>query len=363
MKAFKNVKNVFAVALIALALNIPVMARPVTSPFKVVAFYTDYNSMGDGGHRSFSREANTWFPTVAAANGFTYTSTTNWGNLNASYLANYQVVMFFDNLPGDGNQRTALQNYVTNGGGWLGFHVCAFNQNPSAWSWYFSQFLAMGSFISNTWPPSAPLLLVEDTTHPAMKGLGATFKPADNEWYRWGNDLRTNQNIKILCSIDKSAYPVGTQGVFTWSGAGYVPVVWTNKNYKMLYMNMGHNRADDVGLSTTFTNASMAKLVLNTLKWLGGATTAIGSDGPVSPKATSAHSGITIKTDANFVSVSSGNPGKAFVTLSDAGGRTIVKTVAGNGICRIDRSSITSGVYVVRIADSHGTETRTVCLE
>jgi hypothetical protein len=338
-------------------------AKAQTSPFKVVGFYTDYNSMGDGGHRSFSREANTWFPTVAAANGFTYTATTNWGNLNASYLANYQVVMFFDNLPGDGNQRTALQNYVTNGGGWLGFHVCAFNQNPSAWSWYFSQFLAMGSFISNTWPPSAPLLLVEDTTHPAMKGLGATFKPADNEWYRWGNDLRTNQNIKILCSIDKSAYPVGTQGVFTWSGAGYVPVVWTNKKYKMLYMNMGHNRADDVGLSTTFTNAAMAKLVLNTLKWLGGATTAIGSDGPVSGKATITHAGVTIKTDANFISVSSGNPGKAFVTLTDASGRTIIKTVAGNGMCRIARSGITPGVYVVRMTDVNGSEARTVCWE
>jgi hypothetical protein len=340
-----------------------ILAKSQALPFKVIAFYTDYNNMGDGGHRSFSREANSWFPTVAAANGFTYESTTNWGNLNANFLSNYKVIMFFDNLPGDANQRTAFQTYMTNGGAWIGYHVSAFNQNPSSWDWYFNKFLAMGSFMTNTWPPSAPLLLVEDTTHPSTKGLGATFKPADNEWYSWQNDLRKNTDIKILCSIDKSAYPVGTQGVFTWNGTGYVPVVWTNKNYKMLYMNMGHNRDGDVGTSTTFTNANMAKLVLNTIKWLGGATT-VSNGGPWGLKrGAPVGSRCVIRATGRYAVVSSGIPGKITAEVSDPLGRTVARSSGPDGKCLIDRSALTQGFYFLRVSGSEESLTRKICLE
>jgi type 1 glutamine amidotransferase len=283
--------------------------------------------------------------------------------LNTSFLSNYKVIMFFDNLPGDANQRTAFQTYMTNGGGWIGYHVSAFNQNPSSWDWYFNKFLAMGSFMTNTWPPSAPLLLVEDTLHPATKGLGTTFKPEDNEWYSWQNDLRKNADIKILCSIDKSAYPVGTQGVFTWNGTGYVPVVWTNKNYKMLYMNMGHNRDGDVGVSTTFTNANIAKLILNTIKWLGGVTTDIGTDEPVSRRVPIAPAGTTVAISANAISISYGVSVNTIVTVSDTSGRVLVKTLGTKGNCRIDRSAFTPGLYIVRIANSQGSVSRRFYLE
>lgn len=112
------------------------------TPFRVLGFYTPYAQMGDAAHAAYALEANNWFRSVSTANGFIYDSTTNWGDLNATKLANYKVIMFLDNLPGNGSQQTALQTYVTNGGGWIGFHVCAFNQNPSAWDWYFNQFLA-----------------------------------------------------------------------------------------------------------------------------------------------------------------------------------------------------------------------------
>jgi hypothetical protein len=51
-------------------------------------------------------------------------------------------------------------------------------------------------------------------------------------------------------------------------------VVWTNKKYKMLYLNMGHNDIDyenktNKELSFQFANDIQNKLIINGLVWLG----------------------------------------------------------------------------------------------
>jgi hypothetical protein len=58
--------------------------------------------------------------------------------------------------------------------------------------------------------------------------------------------------------------------------SGYYPVVWTNKNYKMLYVNMGHNDIDyenktNKELSQTFNNPVQDKLVIEALLYFGEA--------------------------------------------------------------------------------------------
>src|SRR3954468_326871 len=59
--------------------------------FKVIAFYT---AQKDLAHISFVHEANEWFPAMSRKYHFTYDSTCNWNNLNDSFLAKYQVVIF-----------------------------------------------------------------------------------------------------------------------------------------------------------------------------------------------------------------------------------------------------------------------------
>jgi hypothetical protein len=56
--------------------------------------------------------------------------------------------------------------------------------------------------------------------------------------------------------------------------SGYYPVVWTNKNYKMLYVNMGHNDIDydnktNKELSFQFGNDIQDKMIVDALMWLG----------------------------------------------------------------------------------------------
>ncbi|UTA69257.1 ThuA domain-containing protein [Emticicia sp. 21SJ11W-3] len=244
--------------------------------FKVIAFYTAKN---DKAHISFVGEANRWFPKMAEENNFVYDSTKDWNNLNTGFLKKYQVVIFLDTRPEDPTQREAFRQYMENGGAWMGFHFSAFALNNSAfnqdWDWYHNQFLGSGEYKSNTWRPTPAVLRIETKDHPATKNLPETFKSSPNEWYRWSNDLKANPDIEILLSIDPGSFPLGTgpKQHEIWH-SGYYPVVWTNKNYKMIYANMGHNDIDYEGktnkeLSFTFNNATQNQLLLNALLWLG----------------------------------------------------------------------------------------------
>jgi len=251
-----------------------------TPKFNVIAFFT---AKQDLAHISFVHEANKWFPKMAKKYHFTYDSTNDWNNLNAEFLSHYQVVIFLDTRPDSPSQRITFQKYMENGGAWMGFHFSAFALTPSEypmnWDWYHNQFLGSGSYLSNTWRPTSAILRVEDHNHPATKDLPDTFQSAPNEWYRWQNDLRKNRDIQILVSIDSSSFPLGTgpKQSEIWHN-GYYPVVWTNKNYKMIYFNMGHNDMDyehkfdntNKTLSYTFANKTQDKLIINSLLWLGG---------------------------------------------------------------------------------------------
>ncbi|MGW3290146.1 ThuA domain-containing protein [Streptomyces sp. NPDC001002] len=249
----------------------PAQAAPAAEPFRVLALY---NGTWDAAHISFVHEANTWFPQQAAANGFTYTSSNNWDLLANGGVNSYQVVLFLDDLPQTAAQRTGFENYMRNGGAWMGFHVSAFTTNAASWSWYHNTFLGSGNFRSNTWGPTTAVLKVEDRTHPSTVNLPATFTSSVSEWYSWSNDLRTNPAIKILASIDPSSFPLGTDPNQTWY-SGYYPILWTNTNYKMLYANFGHNAMNydtNTTLSSTFASATQNKFLLDGIKWLGGSS-------------------------------------------------------------------------------------------
>jgi uncharacterized protein len=159
--------------------------------FKAVAFYT---ARHDPSHVSFVREANAWFERQAQANNFAYDTTSNWKNLNTSFLSRYQVVIFLDTRPEIKAQREAFEKYVKGGGAWLGFHFAAFalkdSEYPDNWPWYHDEFIGAGQYKSNTWRPTAETLGVDAPDHPACKGLPQVFESSPNEWYCWEKDLR-----------------------------------------------------------------------------------------------------------------------------------------------------------------------------
>ena len=190
-------------------------------------------------------------------------------------------MLFLDTRPDDPAQRDAFKKYMENGGAWMGFHFAGFALTPSKypqnWDWYHQELLGAGSYVSNTWRPTSAVLRVEAPDHPVTKGLPATFKSAPSEWYRWEKDLRATPDIQILLAIDPSSFPLGTgpKPHEIWH-SGYYPVVWTNRRYRMVYMNMGHNDIDyenktNKELSSTFAEPAQNDLIVNALLWLGDA--------------------------------------------------------------------------------------------
>lgn len=104
---------------------------------------------------------------------------------------------------------------------------------------------------------------------------GFTYDSTSN-WNNLNNDVRNNPDIQILLSIDSISFPLGTgpKQHEIWH-SGYYPVVWTNRNYRMLYINMGHNDIDyesgtNKELSFTFGYEIQDRLIIDALLWLGG---------------------------------------------------------------------------------------------
>ena len=269
----------FFIYTFSLMLSSALFAQNKGDAFKVIAFYTARHDLA---HISFVHEANKWFAEIARQYHFSYDSTDDWDNLNTHFLSRYQVVFFLDARPDKPGQRKAFQEFMEKGGAWMGFHFSAFALTPSDypmnWDWYHNRFLGSGSYVSNTWRPTAAVLRVENHFHPATKNLPDTFTSSPNEWYCWQNDLRKNPNIDILLSIDSSSFPLGTgpKQSEIWH-KGYYPVAWSNKNYRMIYVNMGHNDMDyehkidstNRTLSYTFDNKMQNRLIINSLLWLG----------------------------------------------------------------------------------------------
>ena len=275
MSANFKTKIFFLFLLCFTVINVVYAQKP---KFKVIAFYTGIN---DQAHVSFVHEANQKFPALAKKHNFSYDSTANWNNLNAEFLSKFQVVLFLDTRPEKPEQRAAFETYIKNGGAWMGFHFAAFALTPSAikqdWDWYHNEFLGSGQFVSNTWRPTSAILNV-NRNHPSTKKLPLQFKAQPNEWYRWENDLRKNPDIDILMSIDSTSFPLGTgpKAHEIWN-SGYYPVVWSNKKYKMIYVNMGHNDMDyehkfnkhTTSLSQSFDNKIQTKMIIDGILWLG----------------------------------------------------------------------------------------------
>ena len=225
--------------------------------FHVLAFYTEKT---EADHVDFARQAITFFESEAKRQNFSWRATTDWNDLNAANLQQYQLVVWLNDSPQGTAQRAAFEQYMKHGGAWLGFHFAGYNDERTHWPWFVGDFLD-AVFLTNSWPPLPAELVVEDRSSPVTRGLPATYPSPANEWYMWKPNPRDNKDIHVLLSLSPSNYPLGMKDTLT---AGDLPVVWTNTRYKMVYCNMGHG-------DKVFTSATQNQLFTNAILWLGEA--------------------------------------------------------------------------------------------
>jgi len=244
----------------SLFLSLAALVTPTVSycqqpHFNVLAFYS---TKVEKDHVIFAEQAMKFYANLARQRGFSFATTTNWDDLNFTRLKDVRLVLWLDDFPHTTAQRTAFEQYMAHGGGWLGFHIAAYNDEGTHWPW-FVDFLGGAVFYSNNWPPLPAVLDVDDKTSPITRRLPAQFTSPANEWYIWKPSPRLSKDIKVLVTLDKSNYPLGLKDTLR---GGDLPVVWTNTRYRMIYMNMGHG-------DKIFTDPRQNQLFEDALLWFG----------------------------------------------------------------------------------------------
>lgn len=250
----RTVKYMMLAVLAVFFVGVANAQNPRFPRFKVLAFYSNHV---ESDHVKFAHDAIHFFKELTAGNGFVFDTTSNMADMNEAKLANYQLVMWLNDFPQSEDQRKAFENYMENGGGWYGFHVAAYNDRDTKWPWMVD-FLGGAVFYRNNWPPMPAKLVVDDATHDVTKCLPSTFISPINEWYQWKPSPRERQNIKVLVTLSPENYPFGLKDIVP---DGDFPVVWTNTDYRMIYLNMGH------GLRI-FNDPIQNMLIINALRWV-----------------------------------------------------------------------------------------------
>ena len=243
-----------SLVLFLLVLGVPKESRAQFPRFKVLAFY---NPKVERAHVDFARDAIRFFRDLTIGNGFVFDTTSNMADMNDAVLGNYQVVMMLNDVVHAPEQRAAFRRYMENGGGWYGLHVAGYNDRKTDWPW-FVDFLGGAVFYRNNWPPMPAKLVVDTHQHPITRGLPDTFIAPLNEWYQWKPSPRERSNVQVLLSLAPENYPFGLKDILP---GGDTPVVWTNTDYRMIYLNMGHG-------GNIFSDATQNKLFIDALRWL-----------------------------------------------------------------------------------------------
>lgn len=222
--------------------------------FKALIYYTQH---AEEAHVQFAEQATTFFKKLNYGDGFVLDITTDFSKYPYEKLKEYNVIIMLNTSPNTKAERDAFEQYMENGGGWVGFHAAAYNDKNTHWPW-FVKFLGGGVFYCNNWPPQLVLVEVDNEEHPVTKNLPASFVAPASEWYQWTPSPRQNKDVEVLLSLSPKNYPLGIKDVVNF---GDFPIVWSNKNYRMIYLNMGHGDEE-------FIDGTQNLLLVNAFRWV-----------------------------------------------------------------------------------------------
>lgn len=227
-------------------------------PFKVLALYEN-----GGHHLAYSKRAVQWLNKLATENNFTIEYLQRADSINEQLLSRYQLFIQLDYPPYSWGKQAeaAFEKYISSGkGGWIGFHHATLLgefDGYGQWEWFY-HFMGSIRFANYIATFASGKVNVEDTVHPCMKNVPASFLIPKEEWYTYDKSPRAN--VHVLASVDENSYSPDTK-----IKMGDHPVIWTNEQYKSrnVYIFMGH----DPGL---FDNQAYTQLFKNAIFWASG---------------------------------------------------------------------------------------------
>jgi len=181
-------------------------------------------------------------------NGFDVDATEDSLQFNKKNLKKYSELIFLcptQKVFGP-DEESALQDYIHNGGGYVGIHAatdCEYN-----WPWYGQ--LAGAYFKSHPKQQKAKLIIV-DKNHPSTSFLPDTWE----RWDEWYNFKDMSPNTTVLIKIDETSYTGGENGENH-------PMAWYHEfeGGKAFYTELGHT--DD-----SYSDSTYLKHLLGGIQW------------------------------------------------------------------------------------------------
>src|SRR5690606_4830216 len=163
--------------------------------------------------------------------GITVDATEEAGQFTTTNLAKYDAVAFLSTT-GDvlnADQQKAFENYVKNGGGYMGIHAAA----DTEYDWEFYGGL-VGAYFDSHPAVQKATVRVEDHDHPSTAHLDDAWERTD-EWYNYRTNPR--EQAKVLATLDETTYQGGTM-------KGDHTIAWC-QNYgdgRSFYTGGGHTK-------------------------------------------------------------------------------------------------------------------------
>lgn len=191
--------------------------------------------------------------TLATEHGFELVITDKAADFTTENLAKFDVVAFtspdYAGQALSNGQRAALETFVRQGGGWVGWHYALWVEK----GWPFMSVLGGGVAAKGHVGALQPMTFtVADTAHPIMQGMPGTFDVKD-DFLAMTGDPSQDPKVSVLVRAALTAAP----------GGNGQPVVWAHDVDKgrAYYSMLGHFAGD-------FTTPESKTLMWNALRWV-----------------------------------------------------------------------------------------------
>ena len=243
MKITSIIKILSAFALVSLCVFF-ISAKPKQEKIRVLIF-----SKTNGFRHSSIPVGIAAIKKLGAENGFDVDATEDSTMFNTNNLKKYAAVIFLSTtgkVLGTPEEK-ALQDYIHNGGGFMGIHAAT--DCEYKWQWYGD--LVGGYFKSHPKQQMAKFMVV-DKNHPATKDLPDVWERFD-ELY---NFKYLNPNLKVLIKIDEHSYTGGENG-------DNHPMAWYHEfeGGRAFYTELGHTEE-------SYSEPLYLKHILGGIRWV-----------------------------------------------------------------------------------------------
>ena len=184
----------------------------------------------------------------ASAGEFVVTATEDLSTISGASLANYEVLFFAlttGELPFSAEQKAAILNFMTRGGGFLGAH----SATDTLYDWADYGTIVGAYFKEHPWTQQATVV-IEDQSHPASSGLGERYSTFE-EFYTFRDNPRPR--VQVLLRLD--APSVGTTGDY--------PLAWAHSvgDGRAYYNALGH-------FDETWRDPRFQRQITGAIRWV-----------------------------------------------------------------------------------------------